>query len=371
MMLKPSTPFKISSLDPMGQGVSKLGERITFIPKVLPEEEGEAIIHSQKKGVAFGTISKLTRSSPERIEPVCPHFSQCPSCHYLHVPYEKELEFKKQSLERLFRKLPLPEIKVIAGIRRLQYRNRIQLHYDTKKQVLGMLNTQLQAIVEVPGCQMGLPAVAAEIQRLYQNGQWLKEAPKNSPRGHVEIYWREEKLQTTWNRPYAEGGFSQVFAEMNEALKNELRVWQGSFEGPGNKPTDLLDLFAGNGNLSSVLNYSQRLCVDRYESPPGPEFFSQHLYAQNALKNVQQRLKQQNMLPKTVLIDPPRSGLKDLDSWLAALKPDHVAYVSCDPHTLARDLQSLEGFRIKEILLLDFFPSTYHFETAIFLERKT
>lgn len=365
MLLKPAIPFKISSIDSLGQGVSKEDGKVIFIHKTLPGDEGLAEVVAQRKGVSFGLMQSLTRSSADRIEAVCPHFASCPSCHYLHTSYEKELLYKANNLEKIFYKLPLPALKIIPAVKRLGYRNRIQLHYDTKKQVLGMLNVQQQRIIGVPSCMIGLPQVANEIKRLYQDRNWLKEAPKNVTQGHVEVYWINNTLQVNWNKPYAEGGFSQVFEEMNQLLKDELIQWQKDFN-----PSNLLDLFAGNGNLSSALNYSRRLCVDIYAETPAADFYSQHLYEADALNRIKSHLKKIDFRPSTLVLDPPRSGFKELNLWLDHFRPQHVAYVSCDPHTLKRDLQAVTNYTIKKVLLLDFFPSTYHFETLIFLERK-
>ena len=152
---------------------------------------------------------------------------------------------------------------------------------------------------------------------------------------------------------------------MNQMLKKELKNWEAN-----KYPSDLLDLFAGNGNISSALNYSRRLCVDIYPKTSSDEFLSQHLYADDALKNIKSRLKSLKLAPKTLVLDPPRSGFKELNLWLEHFQPQHVAYVSCDPHTMARDLSAATDYQMKQILLLDFFPSTFHFETLIFLERK-
>lgn len=365
MNAKPTIPFKIVSIDSLGQGVSKEQGQVTFIHKTLPGEEGTARIIAQKKSVNFARLENLDISSPARIASICPHFDQCPSCHFLHTSYPEELEHKKRALQNIFYKVDLPDLKVIGAPRRLGYRNRIQLHYDTKSRQLGMLNTQLQKIVPVPQCLMGLPPVAEELQRLYSDQQWLKEAPKNIPRGHVEIYWKDQNLQVSWNRPYAEGGFSQVFEEMNHALKQELSDWMKD-----KKRTNLLDLFGGNGNLTSNLPYQQRLCVDIYEQNEGEDFFSQQLYDPKALSNIKEELSRRGLKPELLVIDPPRSGFKELQQWLQEFRPAEVVYVSCDAHTMARDLKGITGYQMKRAFLLDFFPSTFHFETMIFLERK-
>lgn len=113
------------------------------------------------------------------------------------------------------------------------------------------------------------------------------------------------------------------------------------------------------------------LCVDIYRNIPGSEFLNQDMYADNALKNIQKEIREKGLNISHLILDPPRSGFKEFSSWLKILKPEVVAYVSCDPHTLARDLGNLEEYAIKDAWLIDFFPSTFHFESMIFLERKS
>jgi 23S rRNA (uracil1939-C5)-methyltransferase len=68
-----------------------------------------------------------------------------------------------------------------------------------------------------------------------------------------------------------------------------------------------------------------------------------------------------------VVVDPPRSGLTDvMIERLAATKPRRLAYVSCDPATLARDaaLLTTAGLVLTEATPVDLFPQTYHIETV-------
>ncbi len=72
------------------------------------------------------------------------------------------------------------------------------------------------------------------------------------------------------------------------------------------------------------------------------------------------------------IVDPPRAGLGErVTKSLAALSIPRVAYVSCDPSTLARDLVTLlaAGYRVEEAHLVDLFPQTYHMETVLHLAR--
>ena len=357
-------PFKIQSMDSLGQGVSKETDKITFISKTLPGDEGEARIISEKKGVCFAKLQSLSKASPLRIKPACIHFDSCPSCHYLHTPYEQELEFKKQNLEKLFQKIPHPNIQVTPAIRRTKYRNRIQLHYDLDKKQIGMLDLKDQVIAPIPECQIGRGAIQEMIQKMYQNESWINLAKNEARNGHVEIYELEGKVFVNWNRPYAQGGFTQVYDEMNQLLRYQLQIWSEKIP-----RFQLLDIFAGNGNLSKDLNHSKRLCVDIYEQQAKDSFFSQDLYDEHGLRNVKKKMLSMGLQPSVVLLDPPRSGLKNLEQWLEEFRPAHVAYVSCDPHTLVRDITPLKQYTLTQLHLIDFFPSTFHFETVAFLER--
>jgi 23S rRNA (uracil1939-C5)-methyltransferase len=366
MQKRSDVPFVIAHLDPLAQGVSKESDKITFIEKTLPGETGIASITASRKGVVFAQLQSLAQASPQRIEPACPHFNQCPSCHYQHASYPDELGFKQSALARLFRKLDPPPIEVVAAPQRLGYRNRIQLHYDLQKKVMGMLDGKTGAILPVSECLIGRPEVMAEMRRLYQDQQWLQEAPAGPQQGHVEIYLSPQGLKISWNQAYAQGGFTQVFDQMNQELRQQLHHWARQVQ-----PQHLLDLFAGDGNLSREISSQQRLCVDVYpHRVPGEQFLSQDLYHKDALQRITRELKARQITPDGLVLDPPRSGMRDLKLWLARIRPQHVAYVSCDPHTLVRDLQGLEGYTLTKLVLLDFFPSTRHFETLVLLARS-
>jgi 23S rRNA (uracil1939-C5)-methyltransferase len=70
------------------------------------------------------------------------------------------------------------------------------------------------------------------------------------------------------------------------------------------------------------------------------------------------------------IVDPPRAGLGERAAQsLARLRVPRLAYVSCDPATLARDLATLlgAGYRVEQAHLVDLFPQTYHMETVLHL----
>jgi len=271
--------FRIEHIDPIGQGVSKEEGAVTFIKKTLPGEEVQADVFSQKKGVQFAVLTDVKTPSADRKTPDCPHYAQCNGCDYQHTTYEKELEFKKNALKRHMFKFPEIDITVHKAKRRLSYRNRIQLHYDKKKRVLGMMNYKNE-IIPVPECKIIDPSVAYELRAIYTNNAWLRLVEKEPAKGHLELYSKDNNLgghnvKVSVNRPYANGGFTQVNAEMIE----ELGPWVEKKAQELNPQKALVyDMFGGNINLSVQLR-TPTLVLNDYRTtpkPPGHQSLSSH-----------------------------------------------------------------------------------------------
>jgi 23S rRNA (uracil1939-C5)-methyltransferase len=83
-------------------------------------------------------------------------------------------------------------------------------------------------------------------------------------------------------------------------------------------------------------------------------------------------LPQLDIHPDIILVDPPRAGIlpKALDR-IIDMQPKTLAYVSCDPATLARDIKRLRrsGFELVSVQPFDMFPQTAHIETVVLMQR--
>ncbi|WP_022668712.1 23S rRNA (uracil(1939)-C(5))-methyltransferase RlmD [Desulfospira joergensenii] len=92
-------------------------------------------------------------------------------------------------------------------------------------------------------------------------------------------------------------------------------------------------------------------------------------FLEGDIKNV---LPSLGRTPDVMIIDPPRVGMhKDVVAQVLGIHPERIVYVSCNPATLARDLEMLAPvYEIEEVQPVDMFPHTYHIESVARLKRK-
>jgi 23S rRNA (uracil1939-C5)-methyltransferase len=135
----------------------------------------------------------------------------------------------------------------------------------------------------------------------------------------------------------------------------------------------VLELYAGSGNLSRVLapGAVEFVAVDyRKPSWPLPEALDRSFVAGDVVE-VTQRLAAEGRTFDLVVLDPPRTGAREVIASVVALAPWRIVYVSCDPATLARDLDGFAeaGYRARWAQPLDLMPQTAHVEIVTVLER--
>lgn len=358
--------FLIDHLDSLGQGVSKQDSRVIFIPKTLPGEQGQCQVLEQKTKVAFARLNSLELASDKRIEPECIHYENCQGCHFLHTSYENEKNLKFNAYKRLYQKFNLKhEPSFISSSERFHYRSRIQLHYNKKQKKLGYFIDRGKKILEVKSCLLPNDNLQERLQELYQNQSWL-ELVKNEPeKGHIELDTRS--LHPIVNQDYASLGFQQLNLEINQKILELIQRKEAQIN-----PHQVVDLFGGQGNLTKNLT-AKTWVVDIYshQKPLAnhQNFINLNLYSKKALLTFRKLWKQKTC--DWLILDPPRSGLKNLREWLDLLRPKFVTYISCNPHTQIRDLSYIDNYKIDQLSFLDMFPGTHHLESMMHLSKKS
>ena len=138
----------------------------------------------------------------------------------------------------------------------------------------------------------------------------------------------------------------------------------------------VIDLYSGAGNFSLPFAFNG---ADVYAIEENPDAISdgKRNAALNGIKNCRfiacsaERLKVCDTVD-ILIVDPPRPGLTNsaLDKILV-LEPERIAYISCNPSTLARDIKKLLGqYDIESMRVIDFFPQTYHIESLAVLRLR-
>ena len=367
-------PFTITKLDGLGQGVSRLDGKVTFIPKTLQGEQGFAEIIEEKKKLRFAKCLEITTPSEHRVVANCSHFEVCGGCHYLHTSYTEELNYKKLYLKELLerRNLSYTSFHSWPAPQRQGYRNRIQLHYDLKKNVIGFHEKKTNSILPLKECLLPSPDIQVVLKPLLDDpAKWFQTNISFAPpkEGTLELYQRPgESVKTHINQHRAQGGFTQVNEVMNQKLIDIIQTTVAKF--PCGR---IVDLFGGSGNLTKTLS-QETLIVDghipRTDLPSTHRTLQGDLYAEIFLHTTLLPEIKKSKSKLGVILDPPRSGWSSLATFLSAISPAFCIYVSCNPETLVRDLQTLgDQWQIQHIHLVDMFPSTHHFETVAVLKN--
>lgn len=185
----------------------------------------------------------------------------------------------------------------------------------------------------------------------------------------------EKLLNRTYQiSPYS---FFQTNTHGTEKLYALLQEWGKRVGGA------LIDLYCGSGGITLALaeSFDRAIGIDMNKSAIQD---AKDNAARNRVANTEfvceDALEFLKKLPgsklavqlSAVVVDPPRPGLhpKALQALLE-MNPLHLAYVSCNPESLARDLQSLIPFyRITSVQPVDLFPHTAHVETVCLMEHR-
>lgn len=384
-----------------GDALARIDRQAVFIPFALPGEEVEVRTSPGKGKALRGFDTRVLSTSGRRVQPGCEYFGRCGGCHYQHADYDYQVEQKvailRETLARLGKIAIEQEIPVIKS-GPWGYRNRVKLHFERGK--MGYREADSHKLCPIDHCPISSPKLNAVIAAL---NAAVKQREWPSFLSGLEVFTNEIDVQlnvTETTRPIAKrffswcaniipgfqpdwityetsgqklrisrGTFFQVNRFLIEALVNEVI---GDYEG-----RSAIDLYAGAGLFSLPLSrrFESLTAVERsapayHDLAHNAEQFGGNITAIRAASG--EFLAQFDGAADLIVADPPRAGLTPaVTSTLLRVQSPKIVIVSCDPATLARDLEALsQAYSIRGIALIDLFPQTYHFETVVHLERK-
>lgn len=349
-----------------GEGVAREKDFVYFVPWVGLGEVVEAEVTEVKKQFARTRLLRVVQPSTERVTPQCRYFGECGGCQYQHLAYKEQLRLKHKQVRDLFQRIggldPALVAEVVPCPNPYGYRNRIMIRsqWDKFKQGLnlGFIRAADRLVEDIEKCEIAEPGINEQITQ-------VRVHPP--PKGGLKVVLRI--APEGWEVP------PDSFFQNNLFLLPRLvEVARQSLRDSGAR--HLIDVYCGVGFFSIEL-------ADMVESFVGVEYDRLAIKAarRNAITHHRANGefmagKAEDLLPgmltklppdrTAVLLDPPRKGChNEMLELLRQVRPRQVIYVSCQPATMARDLNVLcrDGvFKIAQVIPLDMFPQTAHVE---------
>lgn len=398
--------MKIEKLDYYGRGISRSSGKVYFIENALKDEDVSITLLKEKKKYCEAKLKEISNISKDRTEAKCKYYNICGGCQLMHIKEEKQEEFKKEKVEEILKKILNynKDVNDIVFSKSFNYRNKVVLHVKDSK--LGFYKNKTNELIEIDKCLLLNPVINDLISYLKKYIE-LKDIEKITIKvGNktnevmliidgsnayyqnlleiVDVLIINEKVMTEkdyitsyiGNKKYIikRNSFFQVNYDISTRMYDKVKGVIVK-----EKSKNVLDLYCGTGTIGIYIS-------DVVSKITGIEVVSDAIESANTNKKINNVENIEFILGKvedkldfisnnnidTVIVDPPRSGLhKKVIPILEKISPKTIIYVSCDPITMARDINLLSNnYELVEVTPYDMFPNTYHVECVAVLKLK-
>ena len=425
---------QIEGLSHDGRGVARIEGKVWFVEGALPGETVSVKRLKGRRSYSTGVVDSIIVKSADRVKPKCGYFGICGGCAVQHLSYAGQLDFKKQVVSDALvgAQVPLPDQIDILSADPWAYRRRARLgvRYVPKKggalvgfrernnsYITGLescdvlvksvsdLLPSLRGLIEQISVRDQLPQIEVAVGEnatalVFRHLKPLTDPDRDALAAFGEIHQTQiftqskgpKTVTAVWptepdslNYPLEKFGltiefspvdFVQINGAINEKLVEIITSWLEL-----NHQDEVLDLFCGLGNFSLATAQSAKKVLG-VEGEPSLVQKAELNASRNQIQNATFRTRDlfdsgiadwsEGNFSK-VIVDPPRSGAREaLKRVVDDVKPEAIAYVSCNPATLARDSADLieSGiYRLDRLLVADMFPHTAHVETAALFKQ--
>jgi 23S rRNA (uracil1939-C5)-methyltransferase len=393
-------------------GRETAGGKAIFVPYALPGDVARVEIERDHGKMAIGRLRGIVAPSAHRVEPPCPYFGHCGGCHWQHVRYSAQLEYKRaivrNQLQRIG-KVADANVRPVVGMETpWAYRNNAQFAVGGQGE-LGFMAANSHNVVPVQHCLLLHPLLAdlfetldLDVPGMRQLGlraglrtgeQMLVLEMSNDEQPDIELKLPVSCVlllsnglsatlagspflrETLGGRTYriSAASFFQVNTEQAEKLI-EL-VTEAVACGPRGP---VLDAYCGVGTFAVAVAHRVERVVGIDSVAGAVEDARANATEDSNVTFLSGKVEE--VLPRLddifaqVILDPPRTGVqKPVLSTILQKPPQQIIYVSCDPATLARDISVLApaGYHLQWVQPVDMFPQTYHIESVAVLVRET
>jgi len=374
---------QIERLLPGGVGLAHAEGLTLFVSLAAPGDVVRVKIDRLQGTVGFASIVEVLKPSAVRVEPPCPYFGRCGGCDFQQLTYEAQLQTKvemiRDCLHRIA-KLEVGDIPITPSVNEWHYRSRATWQLDSDARLLGYFERGTNRICDVEYCAVLTPQLQQTLEKIRT---YVAAKTSRQPR-HIDAVLGNEGLSVSpaiagftarvISRRIADENYyfsADTFFQINhEMLESLIDAAMGDVTGQ-----KAIDLYCGVGLFT--LPMARRFArVTGVEANARAAEFARRNVAAAKLENIEianlgvaDWLKHSRSFEvlEFLLLDPPRVGCENaVIAGILAMRPRRIAYVSCDPATLARDLKKLiaENYTLDSVAAFDMFPQTHHVETV-------
>jgi len=403
----------IARLGAQGDGVADLPAGQVFVPYALPGERVQADVRGER-----GRLIAVIDASPDRVAPVCRHFTHCGGCAVQHLRMPAYLAWKRDLVTAAFAArgidAPIGNVATVGpGARR---RASFSARRTGRGVMLGFHEAKGVELVDVQECPVTASAIVRALpglRRLVEplmsrrapgrvvvtlaaNGLdvAIEDVPGDPPLEVREFLAREAatlKLarltlagDTLYQAtvPAVRFGTANVVLPARSFLQAapvaEAEMVRLVTQAVG-EAKRVVDLFSGMGTFTFPL--AQRAAVLAVDGDKAAIIALQNAAKRTpGLKPIEAKVRDLFREPLSVkelqpfdaaVFDPPRAGAATQATALAASGVKTIVAVSCNPATLARDARLLidAGFKLERVTPIDQFLYSPHIEAVAILRR--
>jgi 23S rRNA (uracil1939-C5)-methyltransferase len=348
-------------------------------------------------------ITEIHEASPLRVQAPCPVFGVCGGCQLQHMRYEAQLAWKLEVVRRLLCDSGFTDPPLLPAVPcddPWRYRNHMRFSVNRGGQP-GLTARGTHYVLPLSDCpiaheyinralavlsrhvnarpQLLIRCGAASGQVLIQPEPATEVAQELEAAGlDLRSETMEEFLAGETFRIRPSSFFQTNTAQAEKMARMVLDGLLASGEQPENRRLTIVDAYCGVGTFALLLARRAGRVIAIEESASAIKDAQWNLRDVNNVEILKGKVE--DLLPELaagvdgLVIDPPRAGCQPVVLDALIRHPvARIVYVSCDPATLARDLNILcrlhPTYRLRSVQPLDMFPQTAHIECVAVLER--
>ena len=366
-----------------GGCVTRDGERTIFVDYGIPGEKVVAELYRERAAVFFARVAEVLEPSPHRVEPACPYFGECGGCQWQHIDYQEQLDIKqnivRDQLRRIGRFEDAPVSPTLGAETPWGYRNHIRFTAKARGDI-GFVRRGTHRFLRIDECKIADPWINYLLSRLQGKGGGLHQLAIRRGVRTGELLIHPDLSEIAPDVPSGQKDYHE------ELLGHRFRISGASFFQTNTPQAErlislvrdklalqpdetLADAYAGVGTFAVILAPLVRRVVAIEESAAAVDDAMVNIAGIESIQYYRGRTE--DVLAEItepidcLILDPPRLGTHPAAiAAVLAAAPKRIAYVSCDPATLARDLRVLAdgGYELTDVTPVDMFPHTQHIE---------